>query len=122
MTRNAISHQILHRYAAGEREFVLEREDGDYDFDDVDLSEARFCGSSIFGSFRNAMLKNTDFSDCNVKTCDFTGADLQNANFRNSSIDAAIFEGARLEGTDFEGANEQGHAYKSGEMPFAHKA
>ena len=117
MARNAISKRILAQYAAGERIFRLEREDGNYDFSHATLAQANFIGSSIFADFTNADLEGANFSNCNVKTCDFSGANLRSASFCNSAIDSAIFEAADLDGANFEGAGAYGYDFRRGELP-----
>lgn len=117
MARNAISNRILSRYAAGERTFRLEREDGIYDFSHANLAQASFIGSSIFADFTNANLEDANFSDCNMKTCDFSGANLRSASFCNSAIDAAIFKAADLDGANFESAGAYGYDFRRGELP-----
>ena len=113
-------HNILERYAAGERHFVDLDDDDDcyYDLTGADLRGAVFCGSRFVGDFTNANLEGADFSGCAIKTSIFTGAKLTDANFEDTAIDGVDFTGANLTGARFEGAAFSGYIFSRGELPY----
>ncbi len=57
---------------------------------------------------RGAVLRNADFSNCNLNSADFRGANLSNARFRAAQLANANFNGADLEGVDFSQADLRG--------------
>ena len=110
--------ELIRRYQSGERYFgQCELEEPICDFRGVDLSEADFRGSFLVADFREANLRSTNFTGCNVKTCDFRGADLRNAIFREAALEATEFAGANLAGADFEGAGCYSYRMNIGELP-----
>ncbi len=110
--------EIIRRYRSGERYFgYLELEEPVCNFRGVDLSGADFSHSFLFADFRDAGLRSTNFTRCNIKTCDFRGADLDGAVFREACLEATRFERANLIGADFEGASIFSQRLGVGELP-----
>ncbi len=110
--------ELLERYKNGERYFVESAfDDKVCDFRNLNLEVVNFSKSFILGDFRDANLRNSDFSNANVKTCDFRGADLTDATFENSAIDGATFKGAILQNTNFSNTSFYGCILNDGEIP-----
>jgi uncharacterized protein YjbI with pentapeptide repeats len=113
------AHEILERYAAGERSFSnLDLDSICLDFSGAVLMDSDFSGSFITANFRGANLARVKFENGSIKCCDFTEANLEGASFKGSAIDCAIFRGAKLIDASFLGASEQGNIYSIDELPF----
>lgn len=57
---------------------------------------------------RQAILRNADFSGCDLAGADFTGANLSGSHFVDAQLRGATFANSQLEGVDFAGADLTG--------------
>ncbi len=55
------------------------------DFRDANLTAANLIGARFSGNFTGAILRDADFSHCELLTCDFTGARMERVNLSNVS-------------------------------------
>ena len=75
------------------------------DFSGCQLGAAKFAGASLVGTFfTGARLRGADFTDAQLQGADFTGARLQGADFKKALLEKAILTNTHLEGADFTGA------------------
>ncbi|MDC9594765.1 pentapeptide repeat-containing protein [Xenorhabdus sp. IM139775] len=75
-----------------------------YDFSSTNLSEATFIACQFYDedrskgcSFRNGMLRETQFLSCNLSLTDFSYSDVFGAEFLHCKLSGASFENARFE-------------------------
>jgi len=73
------------------------------DFSGLDFSNENFVGIDCrYSDFRNAVLKNADFTYANLIGARFCGADLENADFGDALLYEADFTGANLKNAKIE--------------------
>ena len=111
-------HEILQRYAQGERFFgYTDLEDG-ADFSSRKLADVVFDHSFISDAdFTGADLQNVSFRAANVKCNDFSNANLEGADFRGAFIEATCFAGANLKNTQIVGASYYGLVIQEDQVP-----
>jgi len=83
-----------------------------------DFSGLDFSGENLseidcrYSDFRNAVLKNVDFTDANLTCARFCGADLENADFSYALLYEADFSGANLKNAKFDNAFTEAESWE----------
>lgn len=82
-------------------------------FEDTVLESVVFPSPSSWDhlNFRNAILKNVDFSDKDLGSCDFTGASIYYCNFTRAFLPYSNFYSSKIDDSDFSEANLRGSIF-----------
>lgn len=83
------------------------------DFRQVEFRNLDVTGQRLEGlRAAEALLRNSQFSDCQLAGADFARANLSNACFRRADLRRASFRDADCEGADFRGADLRGADFR----------